>query len=180
MQDVVLALLVKEPSHGYDLRGRLAAALGPLGGTLNAGQVYVTLTRLERAGLVVLDREDAPVRGPRRKVYAATAAGRERVAAWMAETAGPRADVTEFHLKLVAASESGLADPLSLVAVRRQELMRSLAEVQHAALAQDTHTEAGLLLEGIGLRLQADLRWLEACERAWSAGTPHGQGGGNR
>lgn len=53
LQDVVLALLVKEPSHGYDLRMRLAAALGPLGETLNAGQVYVTLTRLEKA-LVIL------------------------------------------------------------------------------------------------------------------------------
>ncbi|MYY13735.1 ATP-binding cassette domain-containing protein [Streptomyces sp. SID4919] len=50
----MLTLLAKEPSHGYDLRRRLAAALGPLGQTLNAGQIYVTLTRLEKAGL--LDR----------------------------------------------------------------------------------------------------------------------------
>lgn len=177
MQDVVLALLVKEPSHGYDLRMRLAAALGPLGETLNAGQVYVTLTRLEKAGLVVLEREDAPVRGPRRKVYAPTAAGQERVAAWMAESAGPRADVAEFHLKLVAAAESGLADPLVLADTRRRELMRNLAEAQHAALAHDTNSEAGLLLEGIALRLQADLRWLEACERTWSARAPRGRGG---
>ena len=38
---------------------------------------------------------------------------------------------------------------------------------------------AGLLLEGIALRLQADLRWLEACERTWSARIPHGKGKGN-
>ncbi|MGY0059579.1 PadR family transcriptional regulator [Streptomyces sp. LZ34] len=179
MQDVALALLAKEPSHGYDLRKRLAAALGPLGETLNAGQIYVTLTRLEKAGLVVQEREDAPVRGPRRKVYALTAAGQERVAAWMAEGAGPRADVTEFHLKLVAAAESGLADPLALVDARRRELIRSLAEAQHAVLAHDTNSEAGLLLEGIALRLQADLRWLEACARTWSARAPRGEGGGN-
>nr|WP_277351376.1 PadR family transcriptional regulator [Microbispora sp. CL1-1] len=169
--------MAKEPSHGYDLRQRLAAALGPLGDTLNAGQIYVTLTRLEKAGLVVQDREDAPVRGPRRKVYALTAAGQERVAAWMAESTGPRTDVTEFHLKLVAAAESGLADPVALVDARRRELMRSLAEAQRAALAHDTDSEAGLLLEGIALRLQADLRWLEACERTWSA--RRGEGGGN-
>ncbi|MFD4833776.1 PadR family transcriptional regulator [Streptomyces uncialis] len=176
MQDVVLTLLAKEPSHGYDLRQRLAAALGPLGQTLNAGQIYVTLTRLEKAGLVVQEREDTPLRGPRRKVYALTAAGQERVAAWLAEDAGPRADVTEFHLKLVAAAESGLADPLALVDARRRELMRSLAEAQHAALAHDTNAEAGLLLEGIALRLQADLRWLEACGRTWSARTPRRRG----
>ncbi|TJZ97886.1 PadR family transcriptional regulator [Actinacidiphila oryziradicis] len=178
MQDVVLALLTKEPSHGYDLRRRLVAALGPLGQTLNAGQIYVTLTRLEKAGLVVQEREEAPVRGPRRKVYALTVAGQERVASWMAESAGPRADVTEFHLKLVAAAESGLSDPLALVDARRRGLMRSLAEAQHAALAHDMGSEAGLLLEGIALRLQADLRWLEACERTWSARTPHGEGKG--
>jgi DNA-binding PadR family transcriptional regulator len=48
MQDVVLALLAKEPSYGYELRD----ALGPLGEALNDGQLYVTLTRLEKAGLV--------------------------------------------------------------------------------------------------------------------------------
>lgn len=179
MQDVVLALLVKEPSHGYDLRRRLVAALGPLGETLNAGQIYVTLTRLEKAALVVQVGEDTPVRGPRRKVYALTAAGRQRAAEWMAESAGPRADVTEFHLKLVAAAESGLAAPLALVGARRQELVRSLAEAQRAALVHDTDSEAGLLLEGIALRLQAELRWLEACERTWSARTPRAKGKGN-
>lgn len=179
MQDVVLALLVKGPLHGYDLRRRLAAALGPLGETLNAGQIYVTLTRLEKAGLVVNVREEAAVRGPKRKVFEPTAAGHERVAAWMAESTGPRADVTEFHLKLVAARESGAADPLALVHARRRELMRSLAEAQRAALAHDTDSEAGLLLEGVALRLQADLRWLEACERGWSGRTTGGRGRGN-
>jgi DNA-binding PadR family transcriptional regulator len=178
VQDVVLALLAKEPSHGYDLRGRLAAALGPLGETLNAGQVYVTLTRLEKAGLVVQERADEPVRGPRRKVYALTAAGQERVAAYMAESPGLRADVTEFHLKLVAAAESGLADPLALVDARRAELMRGLAQAQRAALARDTQSDAGLLLEGVALRLQADLRWLEACERVWSTRRRGGEHGG--
>ena len=52
MKDPILALLAKEPAHGYELRQRLAAALGPAGGGLNPGQVYVTLSRLERSGLV--------------------------------------------------------------------------------------------------------------------------------
>ncbi|MDF4251363.1 PadR family transcriptional regulator [Streptomyces sp. WMMB303] len=179
MQDVVLALLVPGPSHGYDLRGRLLAALGPLGGTLNAGQVYVTLTRLEKTGLVLRKPEDVSERGPRRKMYALTEAGRERVAEWLAEPAGLRADVAEFHLKLVAAAESGMAEPLALIEARRHELRRGLAEAQQAALTHGTHSEAGLLLEGVTLRLQADLRWLEACGRTWSARAPYGKGGGN-
>ena len=45
-QEVVLAMLAKEPSHGYQLRARLTEALGPLGDAMNAGQIYVTLDRL--------------------------------------------------------------------------------------------------------------------------------------
>lgn len=176
MQDVLLALLAKEPSHGYDLRQQLASALGPLAEGLNAGQVYVALARLEKAGLVVQEREDEPLRGPRRKVYALTAAGQERAAAWMAESPGPRADVADFHLKLVAAATSGLADPLALVDTRRRELIRGLAEAQRAALSPATGARAALLLEGIALRLQADLRWLEACERTWSGRTRRARG----
>ncbi len=49
-QEVVLALLAKEPSYGYELRARLRQALGPFGDAMNAGQIYVTLGRLEKAG----------------------------------------------------------------------------------------------------------------------------------
>ena len=52
VQEVLLALLAKEASHAYELRARLALALGPLAEALNEGQVYVTLARLEKAGLV--------------------------------------------------------------------------------------------------------------------------------
>jgi DNA-binding PadR family transcriptional regulator len=169
VQDVVLALLIKEPSHGYDLRRRLAAALGPVGETLNAGQVYVTLSRLERAGLVLQEREDVPTRGPRRKVYALTPQGHDRVTAWLAESAGAKPDVAEFHLKLVAAAVSGLADPRVLVDRQRRELMHGLGQVQRAALEHEPESEPWLLLEGVALRMQADLRWLDVCERVWSA-----------
>ena len=47
-QEAVLALLAKEPTYGYQLRARLQQALGPAGDSMNAGQIYVTLSRLER------------------------------------------------------------------------------------------------------------------------------------
>ena len=85
VQEVLLALLAKEASHGYELQARLALALGPLGGALNAGHVYVTLGRLEKAGLVCARRVGQADR-PDRKVYELTAAGRERVQEWLADT----------------------------------------------------------------------------------------------
>ena len=167
-QEVVLAMLAKEPSHGYQLRARLGEALGPLGDAMNAGQIYVTLGRLEKAGLVTCERSPGSPDRPDRKVYELTPAGQQRVADWLAEVSWPRPDLTEFHLKLVAAAAARLADPLNIVDSQRRELLRRLRDAQRAALAEPDHSEAGLLLEGIVLRLQADLRWLEACEQNWT------------
>ncbi|MFD9944683.1 PadR family transcriptional regulator [Nonomuraea sp. NPDC059023] len=168
MQDAVLAMLAKEPSHGYGLRARLRQCLGPLSESMNPGQIYVTLSRLAKAGLVVCEREDGLPERPERKVYALTPAGQQRVAAWLAEVGWPKPDQAEFHLKLVAAAAARLADPIELVAAQRRELLRRLREAQHTILAEPAGSMAVLLLEGIVLRLQADLRWLEACERTWS------------
>ncbi|GAA2269568.1 PadR family transcriptional regulator [Actinomadura luteofluorescens] len=168
MQDAVLAMLAKEPSHGYRLRERLRRALGPLGESMNAGQIYVTLARLEKAGLVACERADGLPDRPDRKVYALTPAGQQRVAAWLGEVTWPKPNLAEFHLKLAAAAAARLADPVELVDAQRRELLRRLGDVQRAALAEPDGSTAGLLLEGVALRLQADLRWLEACERVWS------------
>ena len=167
-QEVVLAMLAKEPSQGYQLRARLDQALGPLGDALNDGQIYVTIGRLERAGLVV--RHQVPSSSDRRgpKVYELTAYGQERVSEWLGEVSWPKPDLAEFHLKLIAAAVAGLADPIGIIDAQRRELIRRLRDVQRAAMAEPDGSDAGLLLEGIALRLQADLRWLEACERSWT------------
>ena len=167
-QEVVLAMLAKEPSYGYELRARLREALGPLGEAMNPGQVYVTLTRLEKAGLVTSRRAEGLADRPDRTVYGLTPAGQERVAEWLAEVSWPKPDLAEFHLKLVAAAAAGLVDPISIVDAQRRELLRRLRDAQRAALAEPDGSDAGLLLEGVVLRLQADLRWLEACEQSWT------------
>jgi DNA-binding PadR family transcriptional regulator len=169
-QEVVLAMLAKEPSQGYQLRARMNDALGPLGEALNAGQVYVTLGRLEKAGLVAVE-ETPESTGPAdrdRKVYVLTAAGQQRVAEWLAEVSWPKPDLAEFHLKLIAAAAARLADPISIVDAQRRELLRRLRDAQRAQMAVPDGSDAALLLEGIVLRLQADLRWLEACEANWT------------
>ena len=167
-QEVVLALLAKEPSQGYQLRARLEEALGALGEGLNAGHIYVTLGRLEKTGMVAIE-EPPQCRTHRadRKVYYLTPAGQERVYQWLSEVSWPKPDLAEFHLKLVAAAQAGLADPVSIVDAQRRELLRRLRDAQRAAMEEPDHSDAGLLLEGVVLRLQADLRWLEACERNW-------------
>ncbi len=170
-QGVVLAMLAKEPAHGYQLRARLREALGPVGDAMNDGQIYVTLARLEKAGLVTVEQTAGLPDRPDRKVYALTAAGQQRVAEWIEEVSWPKPDLAEFHLKLIAAATAGLADPIEIVHRQRSELLQQMREVQHAALEEPDHSHAGLLLTGVVLRMQADLRWLEACERNWTSDT---------
>src|SRR5271169_5217920 len=145
VQEVVLAMLAKEPSHGYELRARLREALGPVGEAMNAGQIYVTL------------------------------AGQQRLAGWLTDVSWPGPAPAEFHLKLVAAAAGRLADPLAIVDAQRRELLRLLRDTQRAAMTETEGSTAGLLLEGVVLRLQADLRWLEACEQHWAARTTRGK-----
>lgn len=164
---MILALLAKEPAHGYELRAQLAAALGPLADVVSSGQVYVTLGRLERAGLIAVAREGGAT-AAERKVYEVTAEGRDRLAAWVAETSWPRVAPTELHLRLVAVAAARLADPVALVDRHRSALLRQLRMTQQAQLEESDGSPPALLLEGTALRLQADLRWLEACARHWT------------
>ena len=117
VQEVLLALLAREAAHGYQLQAQLQLALGPLADALNGGHVYVTLGRLEKAGLVVADQVRGAER-PNRKVYELTAAGRDRVRAWLEDVSWPKPAPAEFHLKLVAAIASGLADPVRVIGIQ--------------------------------------------------------------
>src|ERR1700677_3349586 len=153
-------MLAKEPSQGSQLRARLDQALGPLGEAMNDGQIYVTLGRLEKAGLIARQPSGALSAG--RKVYELTPAGQERVAEWLSEVSWPKPDLAEFHLKLIAAAQAGLADPIGIVDAQRRELLRRLRDAQRAEMQEPDGSDAALLLEGIVLRLQADLRGLEA------------------
>lgn len=74
----MLALLAKNPAHGYELVRRLnAAGLEAVG----YGTVYPLLTRMRRLGLVADALEDSPT-GPPRKVYALTPEGQRNLIAW--------------------------------------------------------------------------------------------------
>jgi PadR family transcriptional regulator PadR len=74
----LLALLAREPAHGYELVRRMdSAGFGSVG----YGTIYPLLTRMRRLGLVTDEQQDSPT-GPPRKVYALTEPGRIHLAAW--------------------------------------------------------------------------------------------------
>src|SRR5947208_15504267 len=79
----LLGLLAKESRHGYDLKRAFERLLG---GTwpINIGQIYTTLTRLERDGLVTAETV-TQTSVPDRKVYSLTPAGHDALAEWLAQ-----------------------------------------------------------------------------------------------
>ncbi|MFI6479878.1 PadR family transcriptional regulator [Nonomuraea sp. NPDC050663] len=158
----LLALLAKEPAHGYELKQALEQTFGAAYPSPNIGQIYVTLARLEKDGLVrAVDVEQS--NRPNKKVYYLTATGREALTTWVEEpTEGPRVR-DEFYMKLVLAPLTGIADRMALISRQRRHylgLMRELNEV----MERSESAVARLLVEGAMLHLQADLDWLERCQ----------------
>src|SRR3984957_13733421 len=98
----LLALLAKEPAHGYELKLALEQTFGAAYPSPNIGQIYVTLKRLEADGLV-RSQDVAQTTRPNKRVYELTPAGREAVAAWVDEPSdGPRVR-DDFFTKLILA-----------------------------------------------------------------------------
>ena len=169
----LLALLERGPMYGYGLKSEFEAATGQIW-PLNVGQVYTTLARLERDGLV---RAEVEVDG--QKVYRLTGAGRAELDGWFLgavnREAVPR---QELALKLIFAVCSPSADVRQVIQTQRAATMRSLQELTRlkadggagdvvvAELAW-TLTLDGLLFQG-----EAEIRWLDLCEARLAGAAP--------
>jgi DNA-binding PadR family transcriptional regulator len=159
----LLALLAKEPAHGYELKQALEQTFGTAYPQPNIGQIYVTLGRLEQSGLIV-GQDVSDSRRPKR-VYEITESGREQLAAWFSEpTEGPRVR-DEFFMKLVLAPATGETSRLALINKQRRHYLNTMRGLSRMAAAEDRDNRvAQLLIEGAMLHLQADLDWLERCQ----------------
>src|SRR5258708_5803944 len=159
----LLALLAKEPAHGYELKSQLERIFGEAYSPPNIGQIYLTLQRLERAGLV--RGQDVVQAGrPNKRNYELTPAGRETVDAWLGEPSdGPRVR-DDFFMKLALSPLAGVTDRLELINRQRGHYLAQMRALSRLAAAGGGNRVAGLLVEGAMLHVQADLDWLERCQ----------------
>src|SRR6266540_4353825 len=147
MRYVFLALLASGPAHGYQLKRRHDALFASGWGPINIGQIYVTLGRLERDGLVTHRTVQQAGRSDR-KVYELTELGRKALETWLGEPPDVPLPKSDLLLKLVSASLVGAPD----------------------APDAAPGSVAALLAQGTGLHLQAELRWLDLCDELFRAG----------
>jgi DNA-binding PadR family transcriptional regulator len=158
----LLALLERGPMYGYQLRVAFEESTG---GTwpLNIGQVYTTLSRLERDELVrPLAKGDEGQRP-----YAITDAGRAELAAWFASPIGrtdrPR---DELAIKLALALTTPGVDVTAMVQAQRSATMRTLQEYTRLKAHAQGPAELSwlLVLDAMLFQAEAEVRWLDHCE----------------
>jgi DNA-binding PadR family transcriptional regulator len=158
----LLALLERGPMYGYQLR---TAFVESTGGTwpLNIGQVYTTLSRLERDDLVrALPEEDGGQRP-----YEITPAGRADLAGWFT-TPISRADRPrdELAIKLALALTTPGVDAREVMQTQRRATMRTLQEYTRLKKSDEPELAWRLVLDSMLFQAEAELRWLDHCEAA--------------
>lgn len=161
LKEGLLCLLVKGDAHGYQLKADLESTTGDTW-QVNIGQVYTTLQRLERDGLV----ESTESNGDGRVVYTLTDLGREGVTEWLSAPVDlAAAGRDEISLKVLMAMVSGTVDPRRVVERQRGATMTLLQDFT-TLKADDSRDDLAwqLYLDRLILSAEAELRWLERVE----------------
>jgi DNA-binding PadR family transcriptional regulator len=157
----LLALLSEGPKYGLQLREEFEAATGHVR-PLNSGQVYTTLDRLQRAGLI--ERESSEKRGRQRQCRI-TSQGTSELTRWMStlgNLALPTGD--ESVLKVLIALLGSQDEGLEVIRLHRRYLVE--AEQRWTCLQAETGTglHLGLGIDAVLAQLQWRVRWLNAAE----------------
>jgi DNA-binding PadR family transcriptional regulator len=161
----LLAILDQGPCYGYQLRAEFDRRTG---GTwpLNVGQIYQTLERLERDGLVEKSRSDREGRA----YYEITDAGREAVEAWLSSPVERQAAARdELAIKLAVAATLPRADLSRVVQVQRaatRAALRELTRIREAIAKPETPEDLAhlLIIDAQVFQLQGELLWLDHAE----------------
>jgi DNA-binding PadR family transcriptional regulator len=170
MRFPLLALLATGPAHGYELKSAMEQQFGAVLPPLNAGQIYTTLGRLERDGMV--DDDAVAQNGrPNKRVYRLTEKGKLELDGWLAHSTPQTRLKDDFFIKLVLARAAGIADPLELIDRQRAAYLQALRDLDDVAAQAGDDETAALLVEGAALHLEADLKWLDLCERRMTKGS---------
>jgi DNA-binding PadR family transcriptional regulator len=154
----LLGLLEPGPSHGYELKREYDALFGSQGRQLSFGQLYGTLSRLQRDGQIAVDGAE-PGDGPDRKRYVITPTGVAQVQQWLAEPEQPSMHLQAvLFVKVVLAllSERPAAAYLDTQKAAHREQMRKLTAMRKAG-----PLSAALLADYGLFHLEADLRWID-------------------
>jgi DNA-binding PadR family transcriptional regulator len=162
VRHALLALLSEGPKYGLQLRQEFEARTGEVW-PLNVGQVYTTLQRLERDGLVEAD--DDGEEGPQ-KGYRITTEGRRELTSWLASPPDldhPPRD--ELLIKVLVATQVAGVDVHAVIQSHRRQLIEVMQ--RYTALKADASADdvaLALVLDAELFRIEGAVRWLDTAD----------------
>lgn len=154
---LILGLVEESPSHGYDLKQRHDRHFHRAR-PLHVGQIYSTLHRLERDGLVRLASIDH-VAGPERKVFAATDEGARATVDWLSTPETPLPHLQPVLYTKVVLALLTSRDPMPYISAQRALHLQRMREL--TALKRTGELSDKLLADHALFHLEADLRWID-------------------
>jgi DNA-binding PadR family transcriptional regulator len=164
VRHALLALLSEGPKYGLRLREEFEAGTGEVW-PLNIGQVYTTLQRLERDGLIESDDDAAGQDSPQNR-FRITASGEQELAGWLRtppDMSSPPRD--ELVMKVLVALRVPGTDVHEVIQAHRRylvELMQQWTRIKDADGGRDL--ALGLAVDAELFRLDAVVRWLDAAD----------------
>lgn len=177
VQYAILGLISSraEGAHGYQLKVEFDALYGDFW-SLNYGQLYRTLERLERAGHVGATELIQSGR-PSRKVYRITSRGRQNLDDWLLAppTYEPRPMRDELSVKLLFLTDDKRSETVALVRSQRAVYLHQLSRLTKRRTALEQGEGAfvtRLLLLQADMRVRADLAWLDLVEKELQGSDP--------
>ena len=164
-QHVILALLESGPSHGWEMKSRIEAALGPEYGGLNKGYIYEVIHKMERERTISSHVEPQEGMRPDRSVHEITDLGREQLTEWLDEPVRRSAGFRdEFVQKVLAASVRGSDEVRHFCRLQRQALLAESRTLQTLRREREDDSGAAFTIEVAILRTNAELECVEAAE----------------
>ncbi|GAT72682.1 PadR family transcriptional regulator [Microbacterium hydrocarbonoxydans] len=160
----LLAILGQGPCYGYQLRHEFDRRTGSTW-PLNVGQIYNTLERLERDGLVERGEQDEMGH----VYWSITDAGSAEVAAWLSSPV-VRGDGTrdELAIKLAVAATLPGADTSALIRAQREASLLHVESLRRTRDSRETDSPQGLAwsltVDALLFTAEAELRWLDHVE----------------
>lgn len=170
----LLAILAQGPCYGYQLRHEFDRRTGSIW-PLNVGQIYNTLERLERDGLV--SRGEADDRG--HVYWQITDAGRTEVDRWLSSpVVRPQGTRDELAIKVAVAATLPGVDPAAAIQSQRSASLRQLEALQRERRAhRDIDAPEGLawslVADSMIFAAEAEIRWLDHAAQRLGAHPRH-------
>ena len=171
----LLGILSEGDRHGYDLKDAFDERIGDFW-SLNFGQIYSTLDRLEREGLVEW-REEPQERRPDRKIFRITPKGRRELEEWLLRpVTRPRALRDELFIKLAFLDSADRAPILDLIQQQKKIYMSHMQRLTRRKVEISSRVDRGvlfvtdLLVDAALFHAEADLKWLTHTEEKLRGG----------